>query len=145
MLTWGSSSGWGAWIRDMWKRDSVYVRRVLSGMLGEPREGVMSSRRARKEEMSKSWSVVMVEEGASSQSAVVIPLAIVTIAVQIERVMSSLRFKVVMIGRIAFRIAREDVVACRQGGMVLVVMGNAYFSVIGLAKALSEDATAPLV
>ena len=85
------------------------------------------------------------EEGASSQSAAVIPLAMVTIELQIERVTSSLRFDVVMIGKTAFRIAREDVVACCQGEMVLVVMGNAYFSVIGLAKALSEDATAPLV
>jgi len=41
---------------DVWKRDLVYVFRVLSGIMEEPRAGVMSSRSVRKEVMSKSWS-----------------------------------------------------------------------------------------
>lgn len=97
---------------DIWKRDSVYILRVLSGMRGAPRAGVISSRRVRKEVMSKSWSEVMlIVGGREVQSARVMPLAIVTMEVQIERVTSSLRSVFVTVGSIAFRIARDEVVA----------------------------------
>src|SRR3954463_1392290 len=99
------------------------MRRVLSGITGEPREGVMSSRRARKEEMSKSWSDFMsVVGGASSQFAVVIPFAMATMELHIDRRTSSLRSDLVIMGSIAFKIARDEVVACRQGEMLLVVV-----------------------
>lgn len=95
----------------MWKRDSVYVRRVLSGIAGEPRAGVMSLRRVRKAEMSNSWSGSTVDgEGVSSQVAVVMPFVIVMMEVQIDFV-SPLKSSLVMIGRIDLRIERDDVVA----------------------------------
>lgn len=97
----------------MWKRDSVYVLRVLSGIVGDPREGVMRERRVRNAEMSNSWSISIVvgREGMSLQVAVVMPFAIVTIEVQIVFVTSSLRSFLVIMGRTELRIEREDVVA----------------------------------
>ena len=134
-------------MRDILKRDSAYARRVLSGILEEPRAGVMSSRSSRKADMSNSWSVVMLTvSGTSSQEeAVVIPLPIVTIEDQIACVIFSLSSFWTMKGRIDLRIERDDVVACCQGGVVLVVVENEYLSTIGLARAVSEAETAPLL
>lgn len=131
---------------DIWKRDSVYTRRVLSGIRGAPRAGVMSSRRVRKEVMSKSWSeLTLIVGGGEVQSARVMPLAIVTIEVQIERVTSSLRSTFVTVGSIALRIARDEVVALRQGEMLFVMVEKEYFSTIGFASALRDTDTAPLL
>lgn len=121
------------------------MRRVLSGMMGEPRAGVMRVRRVRKEEMSKAWSEVMlIVGGALVQSAVVMALAIVTIDVHIERTISSLRAALVRTGKIAFKISSDDEVACRQGDTLLVMIGNEYLRTIGLARAVSAEVSAPL-
>ena len=131
---------------DMWKRDSVYALRVLSGIVGEPRDGVMRSRRVRKEAISKSSSVLMSEVSiALLQSAMVIPLLIVTIADQIERVASSFKFSPVTTGRMALRMARLDVVACRQGVILLTVIGKEYLSTIGLPRATKHEDNDPVV
>lgn len=101
-------------MRDLWKSDLVYAMRVLSGIEGEPRAGVMRSRSVRKDIMSKSWSAdMLIEElgGREEQSAAVMPLPIVTIEVQRLRVTSSLRGAFVRIGIMDFRMARAEVVA----------------------------------
>jgi len=115
-------------------------------MVGEPRDGVISSRRARKEVMSNSWSDLMsVVSDASSQFADVTPLAMVTMEVQIDLVTSSFRSPFVIVGKIAFNTARDEVVAWRQGEILLVVMGKEYLSTIGFDSASREDDNAPLV
>ena len=133
-------------MRDTRKSDSVYVLRVLSGREGEPRAGVISSRRVRKDAMSKFWSsLVLIASGISWHSAVVMPFAIVTIELQIDRVTLSSNSSLVMTGRIACMIAREEVVACRQGELLLVMIGKAYFSTMGFASAARVTDTALLV
>ena len=130
----------------MWKRDSVYVLRVLSGIVGAPRAGVISSRSLRKEVMSKdSSSFMFMVEGASEQSAWVMPLLIVTIEVHNDRITSSLKPSLVSTGSIESKIARAEVVACRHGEVLFVMIGNEYLRTIGLARALKEEDTAPLV
>ena len=130
----------------MWKRDSVYVLRVLSGIVGAPRAGVMSLRRARKEVMSKdSSSAMFIVEGALEQSACVMLLPIVTIDVHNERITSSLKPSLVSTGSIESKIARAEVVACRHGEVLFVMIGNEYLRTIGFARALSEEETALLV
>ncbi len=44
-----------------------------------------------------------------------------------------------------FRIARDDVVAWRQGEGFFVMVEKPYFSTIGFASAVRDAATAPLV
>ena len=101
---------------DMWKRDSVYILRVLSGIVGEPRAGVISSRSLRKAVMSKaSSSLMLTVSGASLLSAFVMPFPIVTIEVHKDRMASSLNPALVRIGSIDSRIASADVVACLHG------------------------------
>lgn len=142
----GSSWDSGAWMREVWNRDSVYVRRILSGITDEPRAGVIISRRVKKEAMSKYWSDLMLTEvGASVQSAVVIPFAIVTIEVQIGRMTSSDNDDFVILGSIAWRIASDEVVASCQGGEFLVVMAKEYFKTIGRESAFRHDESASLV
>lgn len=95
--------------------------------------------------MSNSWSdFMLIVSGASSQFADVTPLAMVTMEVQIDLVTSSFRSDFVIVGKIAFKIARAEVVACRQGEILLVVMGNEYLSTIGFDNASKEDDNAPL-
>ncbi len=131
---------------DMWKRDSVYILRVLSGIVGEPRAGVMSSRSLRKAVMSKvSSSLMSTVSGASSVSALVIPFPIVTIEVHKDRIASSLKPDLVSTGSIDSKIARADVVACLHGEILFVVIGNLYLRTIGFARAARENARAPLV
>lgn len=83
--------------------------------------------------------------GREEQSALVMPLAIVTIDVQRERATSSLSGAFVRIGRMDCNIAREDDVAWRQGEVLLVVSGNEYLRTMGLASAVRADDKAPLV
>ena len=131
---------------DMWKRDSVYILLVLSGIIDAPRAGVMSSRSVRKDLISNSWSSLMLTvSGTSLQSALVIPLAIITIDVQRDRITPSLRSAFVMIGNIDVKIARAEVVACRQGGSLLGTIEKEYLRTIGLASAASADDKASLV
>lgn len=133
-------------MRDLWKRDLVYVMRVLSGMDGEPRVGVMRSRSVRKDVMSKSWSARMsIFVGMEEQSAAVMPLPIATIEVQRVRATSSLRGALVRIGRIDFKMARDEVVAWRHGDILFVMIGNEYLRPIGLASAVRAEDKAPLV
>ena len=49
------------------------------------------------------------------------------------------------VGRIDSNMTREDVVACRQGEILLVEIGKAYFKTIGLASAVRATDKEPLV
>jgi len=69
----------------------------------------------------------------------------VTIDAHIGRVTSSLRLAVVSMGKIDLRMARADVVACRQGGLLLVTIGKEYFKTMGIASAARADDKALLV
>ena len=106
----------------------------------------MSSRRVRKEFMSKSWSDPMfVVSETPEQSAVVMPLAMVTIALQMGRMTSTSKVAVVIIGRTAVKMARLEVVACCHGGVAFVVIGKEYLSTIGFPSAMREEDTALLI
>ena len=131
---------------DMWKSDSVYILLVLSGIMAAPRAGVVSSRSVRKEVMSNSWSSLMLTvSGTSEQSALVIPLPIITIELQRDRMTSSLRSAFAMMGNIDVKIARAEAVACRQGGSLFGTIGKEYLRTIGLASAARADDKASLV
>ena len=131
---------------DMWKSDSVYILRVLSGIVGEPSAGVMSWRSLRKEVISKaSSSLMLTVSGTSPQSAFVMPFPMMTIELHNDRIISSLKPNLVSIGSIDSKIARAEVVACLQGEVFLVVIGKEYLSTMGLASAVREDDSAPLV
>jgi len=96
--------------------------------------------------MSKSWSADMsIVDGREEQSAAVMPLPMVTIEDHRERDTSSLTGAFVRIGRMDFKIARADVVACRHGDMLFVTNGNEYLRTIGRASAVRADSNAPLV
>lgn len=131
---------------DMWKSDSVYTLRVLSEMVGKPRAGVMSSRSLRKAVMSKaSSSLMLIVSGTSSQSAFVIPLPIVTIEDHKVRITSSLKPALVSTGSTESRIASADIVACRHGDVLFVMIENEYLSTIGFARAVRDEDKAPLM
>ena len=83
--------------------------------------------------------------GKSWQSAVVMPLAMVTIEAHIDRTTLSSSSSLVMTGRMAFKIARAEAVACRHGEVLFVVVGNEYLRTIGFERAEMEADTAPLV
>lgn len=113
---WGRSHGSGAWMKDMWKRDSVYACLVLSGIISAPRAGVIRSRSFLKDSMSKVWLPWMsMESVAIEQSAAVMLLAMVTIDVQIALVCSSEMAPSVIIGKVASMILSDVVVASCHG------------------------------
>lgn len=100
----------------------------------------------RKEVISKDWSEAMsMLGGREEQSATVIAFAMLTMAVQIERVTVSGRCAAVMTGMTDVRIAREEVVACRQGEIDLVIIGKEYLRSIGRERAVRAEVRAPVV
>jgi len=106
----------------------------------------MRSRRERKDDMSNDWSDWMsMLGGADEQSATVMAFAIVTIEVHIERVTVSGRDAFVITGRTEVRISREEVVAWRQGEMLLVTIGKEYLRTIGRERAVRADVRAPVM